>query len=62
MVGIESCSKEVLEDKFATIFFKEILAKCNGITDDELGKILESYAQDEEEYDELYYVMKLLFK
>lgn len=42
--------------------FKEILGKCNGITDDELAKILEVYAKDEDEYDEFYYVMKLLFE
>lgn len=42
--------------------FRNILGKCNEITDDELAKILEVYSKDEDEYDELYYVMKLLFE
>lgn len=43
------------------IYYKGILAKCIGITDTELSKILEMYSEDETQYDEMYYVMKLLF-
>lgn len=43
------------------IFFKKILEKCNGITDDKLANILEAYSDGEEEYEELYYIMNLLF-